>query len=167
MQPDTNKKKGRPVIHNYFHFDKKNFKGNSNRAEYNNFYELEAFEVIFDYSGDTTTKYNNELFEFFKINEFHFKKTILTQIGIIKLNYGIETATEIAIEICKKKMTTEKALSYCRRVKGKSKRDKVEATTQKLINVLNNEILSADEFKNVFEKFSNIINYHIANNLNQ
>ena len=64
-------------------------------------------------------------------------------------------------------MTTEKALSYCRRVKGKSKRDKVEATTQKLINVLNNEILSADEFKSIFEKFSNIINYHIANNLNQ
>ncbi|HNR25124.1 MAG TPA: hypothetical protein PKI66_00205 [Methanobacteriaceae archaeon] len=97
------------------------------------------------------------LFKFlFNPEENKFKKTILSALGRVALEYGPEEAEILTREICKRKMSTGEALAFISAVRGLGK-DKITGVVKKIIRLFNDNRITPDEAREVVARIGEII----------
>lgn len=110
------------------------------------------------------------LFKFlFNPEENKFKKTILSALGRVAMEYGPEEAEILTREICKRKMSTGEALalkglsiidkgfiSFISAVRGLGK-DKINGVVKKIIRLFNDNRITPDEAREVVHRIGEII----------
>jgi len=122
----------------------------------NNLYYGVFFGVNVIYDGKKK-ELKDPLFKFlFNPEEDKFKKTILSALGRVALEYGPEEAEILTREICKRKMSTGEALAFISAVRGLGK-DKINGVVKKIIRLFNDNRITPDEAREVVHRIGEII----------
>ena len=109
-------------------------------------------------------EHKDPLFKFlFNPEENKFKKTILSALGRVAMEYGPDEAEILAREICSQKMSTQRAVNYINDMRGLGK-NKADGAVKKIISVLNNALLSMDEVREVQTRINEVINTYTGIN---
>lgn len=158
MENISKKKKGRPekILNEVKEMLKASARANdpktSERTINNNYYVMLGMEILredgYEYIVDSH-------------KQTIYKQTIMQHIGRIKELYGIEPALELARTICKEKMNTAKAIQYIkeyRMTEGNEplQKNKVNGVLKKIVNIINNSGLTANEMKELIERVNEI-----------
>jgi hypothetical protein len=159
MEKISKNRKGRPVklifFKNNFNFYKNLEPDLTTRQLYNRYYETVALsEIIVDWS---TKKIRNPIFKYlYDFDAKANKKTVLSAIGRVFQDYGKDDAVYVATMICQNKMNTTTALNFISDVRG-LRQNKIEGTIDKLLTVIQNARLNANEIIEVQTVFNKII----------
>jgi len=98
----------------------------------------------------------NKVYKEIKKEENKFKKTILSALGRVAMEYGPEEAEILTREICKRKMSTGEALAFISAVRGLGK-DKINGVVKKIIRLFNDNRITPDEAREVVHRIGEII----------
>jgi hypothetical protein len=147
MEKISKNKRGRPELHKEIKESLLMLGGDlalqTKRTLHNEAYLVIAFGLLKD--NDAYTYLLDQKKE--KI----YKKTILQHIGRIAELYNNQIAVEIADVICKKRYNTAQAIDFIKRFRKEEgedlKKNKVEGALKKVINIINNSILTTDELQ--------------------
>jgi len=108
----------------------------------------------------------------FKTGKAH-RKTIMTALGRIREKYenGEELALELAREICKQKMNTEKAIQFINRTRNFNGetlgQNKLSGVLKRIIRIIKNANLNEKEITKLFDVLVMIDKNEFKNNWNK